>query len=165
MSDSDLQAMFTDAESDIVRAMSESGFVGDLAAVTLKRRPLLLRSLRLHSCLLSVKAEIDQLMDGLSEVFGVLSLIRQSPSAFKRYFCFDDSERLTAGMLRSSVISINSKMMSRKCFEAVHLNEVQQQGGRTRVVEKGDCYLRYVRQFSGKMRRLRLTIYNNLLQL
>ena len=53
-----------------------SGFVGDLSAGTLKSDHFFLLSVRLHSCLLSVKAEIDQLIDGLSEVFGVLSLIR-----------------------------------------------------------------------------------------
>ena len=48
-----------------------------------------------------MKAEIDQLIDGLSEVFGVLSLIRQSPSAFKDIFA--DFERL-ADMLKFSVL-------------------------------------------------------------
>lgn len=62
-----------------------------------KDRMTIVQTLSLHHCLLSVKAELDQMCDGL-KLLGVLDASRQHPELFSRFFLRSHVKQLSPGM-------------------------------------------------------------------
>ena len=71
-----------DSVADIVFA---SGFSKPITQVTLEDVPVILKALGINSCLVPVKAELDQVKEGLS-IFNISQLIAQYPSEMKKLF-------------------------------------------------------------------------------
>jgi hypothetical protein len=65
-----------------------------------KDKQSVLRMLCLHHCLLVIKAELDQLCEGLCTL-GVLDEIKRNPQFFAQFFLSEGSEDLTADYVRS----------------------------------------------------------------
>ena len=99
--DAELQTfLMEDADEDgdsPCKALSDAGYNGALALLTLAKRKDVFKCLTLHTCLLSVKAELDQLRMGLQSVFDVLSFISECPDVMREYFVYDRSTTITAG--------------------------------------------------------------------
>ena len=83
---------------------------GELLLACAFNRPIILRDIPqlvecvgLHSTLLVVKAELDEIMKGLSDA-GVLEVIQQSPSSFELLSVYLATP-LTAGMNVNCVFS------------------------------------------------------------
>ena len=62
-----------------------------------KDRQSVLRMLCLHHCLLVIKAELDQLCEGLCTL-GVLDEIKRNPQLFAKFFLSKENEDLTVGI-------------------------------------------------------------------
>ena len=62
-----------------------------------KNQQSVAKTLCLHHCILTVKAELDQLCKGLSTM-GVLDAIRRYPKIFARYFVSEERKSLTFGL-------------------------------------------------------------------
>lgn len=73
------------------------GFNRPIARLELCDVPQLVECVTLHSTLLIVKAELDDIILGLSDA-GVLQALRRSPDLFKPLFVHDENKILTAGM-------------------------------------------------------------------
>eukprot|EP00118_Oscarella_pearsei_P019023 m.199308 g.199308 ORF g.199308 m.199308 type:complete len:268 (+) comp39567_c0_seq43:1852-2655(+) len=91
--DSDLQDFVTaDDNESLSKAISDSGYNGIL---TVAKKPLIVKSLRLQYSILNVKAELDQLRSGLESAFDVLSLIAHFPYLLRDFFVYDENAKLT----------------------------------------------------------------------
>ena len=80
---------------DALDILSDCGYDKPLSNVRFADKTNLIKVAATHHCLLSVKAELDQLKEGL-QVLDVLSLISKHRKAFEPYFCLDNSRTLTA---------------------------------------------------------------------
>ena len=67
----ELQQLLLGDNSDI---FYESGFATPISRVTMEDVPVIVKAVCLHTTVLAVKAQLDQLAEGL-QLFGVLSLI------------------------------------------------------------------------------------------
>lgn len=74
----------------------EAGYVKPIVSISLSNKVDVLNSIKLHYGLLRVKAELDQLIAGLS-VMGVGEAIRTNSDLFSPLFMFTESKMLTAG--------------------------------------------------------------------
>lgn len=70
------------------------GFTLPIPTMTLRDVPLLIECVTLHATILIVKAELDQIIEGLTKA-GVLETIRGYPQLFQKMFV-DDAQPLTA---------------------------------------------------------------------
>jgi hypothetical protein len=77
--------------------LSSCGFNRPTAKLELRDVPQLIECVTLHSTLLIVKAELDDIIAGLSDA-GVIEALRRSPNLFKSLFVHED-KFLTAGMM------------------------------------------------------------------
>lgn len=73
------------------------GFNRPPATLTLRDVPQLIECVTLHSTLLIVKAELDEILKGLKDA-GVLEVLHQSPGLFKPLFVYQDKS-LAAGTI------------------------------------------------------------------
>ena len=64
-------------------------------------RDKVLSAISLHYCVTSVKAELDNLVQGM-QCLGVLAAIRRHPAIFRPCFVADGTELLTAGKWQSN---------------------------------------------------------------
>lgn len=71
------------------------GFNRPISTLFLRDIPQLIECVSLHSTLLIVKAELDEIMKGLRDA-GVLEVIQQSPSLFEPLFVYQ-AKPLMAG--------------------------------------------------------------------
>ncbi|XP_062520832.1 G2/M phase-specific E3 ubiquitin-protein ligase-like [Corticium candelabrum] len=83
---------------DALDILSDCGYDKPLSNVRFADKTNLIKVAATHHCLLSVKAELDQLKEGL-QVLDVLSLISKHRKAFEPYFCLDNSRTLTANQI------------------------------------------------------------------
>ena len=74
-------------------------------------RDKLISSLCLHFNILVVKAELDQLLDGLKEL-GVLGLIRDNPNEARHLFVHNTAKQLTADKVFDLFVANLSPLMS-----------------------------------------------------
>jgi len=68
-----------------------------LMSMTRKDVPQLVKIAALHSCIMKVKAELDQFVAGLKEA-QVLDVIRKYPSFFHPMFVASQTDTVTAGI-------------------------------------------------------------------
>lgn len=66
----------------------DSGFSVPVTQASLENVPDIVKAVCLQTTLLNVKAELDQMVEGL-KLFDVISLLRQHPLKFKSLFVFD----------------------------------------------------------------------------
>ncbi|XP_065835679.1 uncharacterized protein [Oscarella lobularis] len=98
--DAELQSLFEDLDSDMVKAVCDAGYHEVLASITIKKKEALRHCLLLHFAVLCVKAELDQLRDGL-KLMNVLSIMQSHKDIMKKYFVHDEDSALTAeGILK-----------------------------------------------------------------
>ena len=76
----------------------DSGFTVPVTQVSLENVQDIVRAVCLQSTLLNVKAELDQMAEGL-KLLNVISLLRQHPQKFKSLFVFDVDSVLTADQM------------------------------------------------------------------
>ena len=69
-----------------------------------------LAALALHHCILSIKAELDQLCEGL-KCMGVLEVIRQNTDIFLPYFLASGNTTLTAGSPSAITFEMHSNTL------------------------------------------------------
>ena len=79
------------------------GFTKPIAKLTLRDVPQLVECVALHTTILSVKAELDHIMQGLGDA-GVLDSLQKYPHLFRTLFV-QDSQPLTAGQYLKSTLS------------------------------------------------------------
>lgn len=73
-----------------------SGYSKPITAVKLSDRDNLLKTIKLHHCLLRMKADIDQFQLGLATL-GVGDAIKAHPQLFEPLFAHNKTAPLTAG--------------------------------------------------------------------
>lgn len=64
--------------------------------LTLEDASMIKSSLIDYHCILKVKAEMDQFLEGLTSL-GILDAIKSQPEVMKPLFVAENSERITAG--------------------------------------------------------------------
>ena len=80
-----MRQLLTSESSDIVY---DSGFATPVSSVHTDNIPDIVKAVCLHTTVLSVKAELDQMAEGL-ELFGILNLVRDHPSVMQSLFVFN----------------------------------------------------------------------------
>ena len=76
----------------------DCGFATPVNKVTVKDVPLITKAVSLHATVFLVKAELDQLADGL-ELFGIVGLMRKHPNKMKPLFVYDPMDKPTAELM------------------------------------------------------------------
>ena len=76
----------------------DSGFSLPITKVTIQDIPTIVRAVTLHSTLMPIKSELDQLTKGL-EICGILPLIRKYPRVMKELFMYDADDKITVELL------------------------------------------------------------------
>ena len=66
----------------------DSGFSTPVTCVCMEDAPAIVKAVSLHTTVLPVKTELDQMAEGL-ELFGIIRLIREHPSLMQPLFVFD----------------------------------------------------------------------------
>lgn len=94
----------------------DSGFAVPVTCVTLADVPAITTAVVLHTTLLPVKAELDQLAEGL-HLFGVLSLLRQYPVVMQPLFMQQDSQLTITQMVGSLDIEYSPHSTSKRVLE------------------------------------------------
>ena len=74
----------------------DAGCLHPIHKATLDDKSAIVGAVALHHCVLSIKAELDQLKEGL-EYTGLLQYIHKFPKAFESVFTSKDACKLTAG--------------------------------------------------------------------
>jgi hypothetical protein len=74
------------------------GFTKPFATLTLKDIPSIIESVTLHTTILKVKAELDDMVKGLDDA-GVLEMLRKHPDFFRPLFVYNKDNSLTADKL------------------------------------------------------------------
>ena len=69
-----------------------------MTQASLENVPDIVRAVCLQTTLLNMKAELDQMAEGL-KLFNVISLLRQHPLKFKSFFIFDVDSVLTVDQM------------------------------------------------------------------
>lgn len=90
-----LQSLLTEDQADLVY---ECGFATSITQVTLEHIPMLVRAICIHSCIVPIKAELDQLGEGL-KLFDVLDLVQKRPILMKELFACSGSSTLTVNSM------------------------------------------------------------------
>ena len=87
--------------------LTSCGFIKPSTTLTYLDVPKLIKTVTLHSTILNIKAELDQLIDGLDDA-QVLPSIRSHPDMFKHFFVEDmNALKLTASNLTLLISCIN----------------------------------------------------------
>ena len=76
----------------------DSGFSLPITKVTIEDIPTIVRAVTLHSTLMPIKSELDQLTKGL-EICGILPLIRKYPHVMKELFVYDADDKITVELM------------------------------------------------------------------
>ena len=76
----------------------DCGFATPVNKVTVKDVTLITKAVSLHATVFLVKAELDQLADGL-ELFGIVGLMRKHPNKMKPLFVYDPMDKPTAELM------------------------------------------------------------------
>ena len=76
----------------------DSGFSLPITKVTIEDIPTIVRAVTLHSTLMPIKSELDQLTKGL-EICGILPLIRKYPHVMKELFVYDAEDKITVELM------------------------------------------------------------------
>lgn len=76
--------------------LQEAGCSHPIHKTTLGDKSAIVGAIALHHCVLSIKAELDQIKEGL-EYTGLLQYIHKFPEAFESVFTSKDACKLTAG--------------------------------------------------------------------
>ena len=76
----------------------DSGFSLPITKVTIEDIPTIVRAVTLHSTLMPIKSELDQLTKGL-EICGILPLIRKYPHVMKELFVYDTDDKITVELM------------------------------------------------------------------
>ena len=76
----------------------DSGFSLPITKVTIEDIPTIVRAVTLHSTLMPIKSELDQLTKGL-EICGILPLIRKYPHVMKELFMYDADDKITVELM------------------------------------------------------------------
>lgn len=100
----------------------DSGFSVPVTQASLENVPDIVKAVCLQTTLLNVKAELDQMVEGL-KLFDVISLLRQHPLKFKSLFVFDPVD---------SVLTVDQMVV---LFDVVY----SPQGSSKRVSEEASC--------------------------
>jgi hypothetical protein len=96
ITDSDmLREFITDDKCAVVY---DSGFALPITKVGIQDIPIIVRAVTLHSTLMPIKSELDQLTQGL-EICGILPLIRKYPRLMKQLFVYDADDKLTVELM------------------------------------------------------------------
>lgn len=77
--------------------LSQVGYDMPLADTVQAHKPPIVKAVTLHHCILSVKAELDEIGNGL-QTLGVLGILKKYPDQQKSYFCQTGSRSLAAGI-------------------------------------------------------------------
>ena len=108
----------------------ECGFTVPVSRVTLENIPTLIKAISIHSTIVPIKAELDQLSEGL-KLFRVLDTVRKWPQEMKELFTYNSNTKLTAqDMIRLFDIEFSlTGSSSRQLEEAtvIHWNEFLQE--------------------------------------
>ena len=67
-----------------------------LDTIGIKEKPTIISAMAKHFAVLEVKAELDQLLSGLSSTLGVLELVRSDPVLMKHLFIHSATSPMTA---------------------------------------------------------------------
>lgn len=65
------------------------GVATNVQSVVLSDKQLIVSQLANHFAIFQVKAELDQMLCGMSETLGVLSMLRENPTVMFSHFCFN----------------------------------------------------------------------------
>ena len=87
-SDEELRQLLTSENSDIVY---DSGFATPVSTIHTDNIPDIVKAVCLHTTVLSVKAELDQVAEGL-QLFGILNLIRDHPLVMQSLFVLNPQD-------------------------------------------------------------------------
>ena len=85
-------------ENSAIDIITDAGYNMPLACITLAKRDSLVKCIRQWSSVLSVKAQLDQIRCGLQSL-GVLQYMETYPELFKWFFCAQEKDNITAGLL------------------------------------------------------------------
>ena len=72
----------------------ESGFSLPITKVGIQDISTIVRAVTLHSTVMPIKSELDQLAQGL-EVCGILALIKKYPKTMKKLFLYDVDDKVS----------------------------------------------------------------------
>ena len=86
-----LRNLLSEDPADVVYA---SGFSTPITKVTLDDIPVVLKAVSIHSCIVPIKAELDQLKEGLN-LFNVIDLIKKFSMQTRELFVSTGSAKLT----------------------------------------------------------------------
>ena len=73
--------------------------------------PIIKSSLIDYHCILKVKAEMDQFLDGLS-IFGILDAVRAKPDVMKPLFVMQSSKKISAGNFDNPLTVLNHNIIA-----------------------------------------------------
>lgn len=76
--------------------LQEAGYTRPIHAAKLEKKDAVIGAVALHHCILSMKAELDELVDGIKST-GFLDYIRKFPLVFEGLFTSKETHSLTAG--------------------------------------------------------------------
>lgn len=81
-----------------VDCLVNAGFTNPVCRLTLADRTEIIKIVALHHALLQSKAELDQLVEGLS-VNGVAGMLRDYPDLVKPFFTSSENQAISAGII------------------------------------------------------------------
>ena len=90
-----LREFITDDKCAVVY---DSGFTLPITKVCIQDIPIIVRAVTLHSTLMPIKSELDQLTQGL-EICGILPLIRKYPRVMKELFMYNPDDKITVELM------------------------------------------------------------------
>lgn len=76
--------------------LQEAGYTRPIHAAKLEEKDAVIGAISLHHCFLSIKAELDELIDGIKST-GLLDYMCKFPMVFEGLFTSKDTHNLTAG--------------------------------------------------------------------
>lgn len=108
----------------------DCGFAVPVSRVTLEHIPMLIKAICIHSAVVPIKAELDQLSEGL-KLFHLIDIVRKWPQKMKELFTCSPNTKLNAQeMIRLFEIELSPiGSNSRQLEEAtvIHWNEFLQE--------------------------------------
>ena len=90
-----LREFITDDKCAVVY---DSGFTLPNAKVCIQDIPIVVGAITLHSTLMSIKSESDQLTQGL-KICSILPLIRKYPRVMKELFVYNPDDKITVELM------------------------------------------------------------------
>ena len=105
-----LREFITDDKCAVVY---DSGFSLPITEVTIQDIPTIVRTVTLHSTVMPIKSELDQLTKGL-EICGILPLIRKYPRVMKELFMYDADKKTVELMMAIFDVKYSEQGSSRR---------------------------------------------------